>query len=33
MSSLIQTSLENSDIDSDLHSISRLNLLDLAFKR
>ncbi|CAF1536988.1 unnamed protein product, partial [Rotaria sordida] len=29
-SSLIQTSLGNSDIDSDLHSIIRLNLLDLA---
>ncbi|CAF1485955.1 unnamed protein product, partial [Rotaria sordida] len=32
-SSFIQTSLEDSDIDSDLRSTSCLNLLDLALKR
>ncbi|CAF1530245.1 unnamed protein product, partial [Rotaria sordida] len=32
-SSLIQTSLENLDIGSDLRSINCLNLLDFAFER
>ncbi|CAF4117220.1 unnamed protein product [Rotaria sordida] len=32
-SSLIQISLENLDISSDLRSINCLNLLDLALKR